>query len=78
MPRYFTTEADLNFPKPQHEVVAEHVRALFDGQHAVAITAVARAMNMHNTESLLFHLRRAERLGLIARGIGNSWFPVES
>lgn len=76
MPRYFTTEADVNFPNPQHEVVAQQVQALFDGEHAVTITAVARAMNMHNTESLLFHLRRAERLGLIARGVGNSWFPV--
>jgi hypothetical protein len=71
-----TGEAEMNFPKPQHEVVAETVRALFDGEHAVRASAVAHAMNRHNTESLLFHLRKAERLGLIARGLGESWFPV--
>jgi hypothetical protein len=71
-----TGEAEMNFPKPQHEVVAETVRALFDGQQAVRTAAVAHAMNRHNTETLAFHLRKAERLGLIARGVGDSWFPV--
>lgn len=58
---------ETNFPKPQHELAAETVRALFDGQQAVRTAAVVHAMNRHNTESLLFHLRKAERLGLIAR-----------
>jgi hypothetical protein len=57
-------------------LVAETVRALFDGARAVRTSAVAHAMNRHNSETLAFLLRKAERLGLIARGVGDSWFAV--
>lgn len=76
MPLYLTGEAEVNFPKPLHELAAETVLALFDGRHAVRTSAVANALNRHNAESLLFHLRKAERLGLVARGVGDSWIPL--
>jgi hypothetical protein len=72
-----TGEAEMTFPQPQHELVTEHVRALIDGEPAVHTAAVAHGVNRHNTESLPSHLRNAEGLGLIVRGVGASRFPVE-
>jgi hypothetical protein len=77
MPRYFTTEADLNFPVPNAQRVAAQVRALSEGAQPVTTAVVARSLGF-GTAAIEAVLRRAERNGLIQHVEGQGWLSIES
>lgn len=77
MPRYLTTEADLNFPVPNAQRVAAQVRALSDGTQPVTTAVVARSLGV-GTAAIEAVLRRAERNGLVQCVQGQGWLSIES
>jgi DNA-binding GntR family transcriptional regulator len=77
MPSYITTEADLNFPVPNAERVAQRVRAMYDGTHPVNARALADEFGV-GVGAIEAVLERAARAGLVRQELGQGWVPLNT
>lgn len=75
MPKYLTTEADLDFPIPNVERLVAQVRTLFDGTQPVTTEAVAKAIGA-DVRAVRDVLRRAEHARLLEQVPGRGWVPL--
>ncbi len=72
MPRYLTAEADLDFPVPNAERLAAHLRVMQRRGATATTQAVANEFGV-TAEAILAVLRRAERAGMVAFVSGQGW-----
>lgn len=71
------TEADLDLPRTQPEILAEVALAMFDGTSPVRISDVAEATG-GNYGTVKTHLHRAARLGLLKHVPRKGWLPPDA
>ena len=70
------TEDDLPRELTQPEVVAAHVREVFDGETPVRIVDVARDLGM-DYGTCKTHLHRAAKMGLLKLVMRKGFLPVD-
>ena len=76
MSKYFTCEADLNFPIPSSAMLAQRVKVMYDEGHK-AITAKEIASFYCLSESaIICAMRRLENNRMIRRVSERAWVPI--
>lgn len=72
-----TCEADLDFPVPNAQRVAERVRAMYDGTRPVNARAIADEFGV-GVGAIEAVLIRAARAGLVYQEMGQGWIPLNT